>query len=157
MASKERLTTDAEPSTAEYGRSGDTTSHTVSNADNFTNEDYTVGWLCALPNELAASLAMLDQKHPDLLQAEKDSNAYSLGRIGPHNVVLACLPSGTTGTNPAATAAANLLRTFPKIRFGLMVGIGGGAPREPNDDPYEDLRLGDVVVSNPEGSQGKRR
>jgi ankyrin repeat domain-containing protein 50 len=157
MASKERLITDSEPSSAEHGRSTDSIPCAVSNADYFTNEDYTVGWICALPNELAASQAMLDQKHPDILQAEKDSNTYTLGRIGPHNVVLACLPSGTIGTNPAATAAANLVRTFPKIRFGLMVGIGGGAPGEPSDDPSEDLRLGDVVVSNPEGNQGRER
>ncbi|KAN0077424.1 hypothetical protein V8E54_005728 [Elaphomyces granulatus] len=48
-------------------------------------------------------------------------------RIGQHNVVLACLPSGTTGTGAAATAAKDLLRSFTKIRFGLMVGVGGGA------------------------------
>jgi nucleoside phosphorylase len=99
---------------------------------------------------------MLDDVHPDLPQDETDSNTYILGWIGPHNVVLACLPSGTTGTNPAATAAANLLCSFPKIRFGLMVGVGGGALGNPSNDPCEDLRLGDVVVSNPEGAYGKR-
>ncbi|KAI9766644.1 MAG: hypothetical protein M1839_004799 [Geoglossum umbratile] len=114
-----------------------------------TNTDYTVGWICALVEELAASRAMLDKKHVGLPQDEKDSNTYSLGQIGQHNVVLACLGSGATGTNSAATAAANMLRSFPKIRFGLMVGIGGGAPSEPSDDPRKDIRLGDVVVSNP--------
>lgn len=122
----------------------------------FTNSDYTVGWICALPIELAASTAMLDEQHPGLPQDENDSNTYTLGRIGPHNVVLACLPSGTTGIHPAAIAAANLLRSFPKIRFGLMVGIGGGAPSNPSDNPHEDLRLGDLVVSNPEGTFSKR-
>ena len=122
----------------------------------FTNNDYTVGWICALDIELAASQAMLDELHPCLPQAGQDSNTYTLGRIVPHNVVLACLPSGTTGTNPAATAATNMLRSFPKIRFGLMVGVGGGAPDDPCDDPYEDLHLGDVVVSSPEGACGKR-
>ena len=62
-----------------------------------TNSDYTVGWICALETELAASQAMLDEEHPDLPQAENDTNTYTLGRIGQHNVVLACLPSGTTG------------------------------------------------------------
>ena len=122
----------------------------------FTNNDYTVGWICALPIELAASTAMLDEQHPELPQDEKDSNTYTLGRIGPHNVVLACLPLGATGIHPAAIAAANLLRSFPKIRFGLMVGVGGGAPNKPSDDPHEDLRLGDVVVSTPKGTSGKR-
>ncbi|KAN0070269.1 hypothetical protein V8E54_011850 [Elaphomyces granulatus] len=117
----------------------------------FTNNDYTVGWICVLQAELAASQAMLDEEHPDLLQAENDTNTYTLGRIGQHNVVLACLPSGTTGISAAATAARDLLRSFPKVRFGLMVGVGGGAPSNPSDDPGEDIRLGDVVVSNPEG------
>jgi nucleoside phosphorylase len=34
-----------------------------------------------------------------------------------------------------------MVRTFPNIRFGLMVGIGGGAPSEDHD-----IRLGDIVV-----------
>ena len=71
---------------------------------NFTNNDYTVGWICVLETELAASQAMLDEKHPDLLRAENDTNTYTLGRIGQHNVVLACLPSGTRGIGAAATA-----------------------------------------------------
>jgi ankyrin repeat domain-containing protein 50 len=122
-----------------------------------TPSDYTVGWICALAVELAASRAMLDEEHPDLEEAENDTNTYTLGRIGPHNVVLACLPSGTAGIGAAATAAKDLLRSFPQVRFGLMVGVGGGAPSNPSDDPREDIRLGDVVVSNPEKNYGKGR
>ena len=40
-------------------------------------------------------------------------------------------------------------RSFPSIRFGLMVGIGGGAP-----SPKHDIRFGDVVVSCPIGRTG---
>ncbi|KID82995.1 tetratricopeptide repeat domain protein [Metarhizium guizhouense ARSEF 977] len=47
-----------------------------------------------------------------------------------------------------------LLHHFPNIRFGLMVGIGGGAPATPSDDPNKDIRLGDVVVSHSEGNHG---
>ena len=118
----------------------------------FTNVDYTVGWICTLEAELAASQAMLDKEHRDLLQAENDTNTYSLGQIGGHNVVLACLPSGTTGIGAAATAARDLLRSFPGVRFGLMVGVGGGAP---SNDPRQDIRLGDVVVSTPKDNDGK--
>ena len=133
-----------------------TAQYAPSNIHKFTNNDYTVGWICALDIELAASRVMFDELHPCLPQDGRDSNIYTLGRIVRHNVVLACLPSGTTGTNPAGTAAANMLRSFPKIRFGLMVGVGGEAPGDPSDDPYKDLHLGDVVVSNPEGACGKR-
>jgi nucleoside phosphorylase len=122
-----------------------------------TYNDYTVGWICTLQAELAVSQAMLDEEHPDLLQAENDTNTYTLGRMGKHNVVLACLPSGTTGSSAAATAARDLLRSFPRVRFGLMVGVGGGAPSIPSDDPCQDIRLGDVIVGNPEGGYGKGR
>ena len=126
----------------------------IDDESDFTNNDYTVGWICALEAELAASQAMLDREHPDHLQAENDTNTYTLGRIGRHNVVLACLPSGTTGISAAAIAARDLLRSFPRVRFGLMVGVGGGAP---SNDRCQDIRLGDVVVSTPKGNYGKAR
>lgn len=61
-------------------------------------EDYTVGWVCAFSIELTAALEMLDEEHQDLPQDANDTNLYTLGRIGEHNVVLACLPEGQTGT-----------------------------------------------------------
>jgi nucleoside phosphorylase len=42
-----------------------------------------------------------------------------------------------------------MLSSFPSIKFGLMVGIRGGIPSADND-----IRLGDVVVSKPEGTFG---
>ncbi|KAL7786332.1 WD40-repeat-containing domain protein [Trichoderma ceciliae] len=105
---------------------------------------YTLAWLCALPIELAAAAEMLDEEHDDLPLDDNDTNIYTLGRIGSHNIVLACLPAGQMGTNAAAAAAAQLTSTFPSIRFGLMVGIGGGVPSS-----EADIRLGDVVVSQP--------
>ncbi|KAN0087056.1 hypothetical protein V8E54_000744 [Elaphomyces granulatus] len=114
-----------------------------------THEDYTVAWICALPLETAAAKAMLDKTHLQLPQSAADDNAYMLGEISGHNIVIACLPSGVYGTISAATVAANMRNTFPSIRFGLMVGIGGGVPSTNND-----IRLGDVVVSKPTGVLG---
>ncbi|KAI6780066.1 Ankyrin repeat domain-containing protein 50 [Emericellopsis cladophorae] len=112
--------------------------------------DYTVGWVCALPLEMAAAQGMLDEIHPNLSeQASGDHNNYVLGQVGEHNVVIACLPVGIYGTTPAATVAKDMLRTFKSIRFGLMVGIGGGAPSSGHD-----IRLGDIVVSQPYGKTG---
>ena len=113
------------------------------------HEDYTVAWICALPLEAAASKAMLDKIHPELSQSIGDDNAYTLGEISGHNIVLTCLPSGVYGTVSAATVTARMRITFPSIRFGLMVGIGGGVPSTKND-----IRLGDVVVSKPTGALG---
>lgn len=53
---------------------------------------YTVGWICALPVELAAARIMLKEEH--LPHDGVGSTQYTLGRIGSHNVVLACLPAG---------------------------------------------------------------
>jgi hypothetical protein len=70
------------------------------------NEDYTVGWICALPLEKAAAKAALDEIHEKpQKQLSNDHNVYTLCRIGDHNVVIACLPAGRYGTNPAATVA----------------------------------------------------
>ena len=120
-----------------------------------TKNDYTVGWICALHIELTASSGMLDEVHISLDSAQGDDNNYTLGRIGEHNVVIAGLPAGNMGITPAAKVAADMLRSFPRIRFGLMVGIGGGAPSPNELPPNEDIRLGDVVVSIPNRELGK--
>jgi nucleoside phosphorylase len=109
-----------------------------------SHQDYTVGWICALSTELTAAMAMLDEEHLPLEQHARDNNTYTLGRIGEHNVVIACLPAGQMGNNSAATVATQMQYSFRVIRFGLMVGIGGGVPSEEHD-----IRLGDVVASNP--------
>ena len=113
------------------------------------HQDYSVGWICALPTELAAAAAMLDERHDPLPQNPHDDINYNLGRIGNHNVVIACLPLGVSGTISAARVASTLSYTFPSIKFGLMVGVGGGAPSKRND-----IRLGDVVVSKPSQDSG---
>jgi nucleoside phosphorylase len=107
-------------------------------------EEYTVGWVCALSTELAAAQEMLDEEHDDAERDEHDNNLYSLGRIGEHNVVIVCLPAGSTGNNHAAAVATQMRSTFRSMQFSLMVGIGGGVP-----SPETDVRLGDVVVSQP--------
>jgi nucleoside phosphorylase len=112
-------------------------------------DDYTVGWVCALPVELVAAQEMLDVEHNTPFYDAHDSNLYTCGRIGEHNVVIACLPEGQTGTNSAAAVAVQMKSTFSSMRFGLMVGIGGGVPSK--DD---DVRLGDVVVSKPHKTHG---
>ncbi|KAF4992136.1 hypothetical protein FDECE_13807 [Fusarium decemcellulare] len=107
-----------------------------------SHDCYTVAWVCALHIEMAAARAMLDEIHGDLPTHANDPNSYILGRIQQHNVVLACLPNAQYGLNNAAIVVTNLIRTFPSIQLGLMVGIGGAAPNK------ADLRLGDIVVGS---------
>jgi nucleoside phosphorylase len=91
---------------------------------------------------------MLDSIHnPFKAQPKHDQNNYTLGNIGKHNIAIACLPG--YGVVSAAVAAKSMQNTFPRIRFGLMVGIRGGILSVEND-----IRLGDIVVSLPTGQHG---
>ncbi|KAJ2978656.1 hypothetical protein NUW58_g7430 [Xylaria curta] len=110
-----------------------------------THDAYTVGILCAMDLERNAVRYMLDGEHQRLRAQSGDSNSYTLGELHGHNVVLACLPS-QQGKGAAATVATNMSRSFPSIKWRLFVGIGGGVPSAKHD-----IRLGDVVISMPEG------
>ncbi|KAF4422351.1 Ankyrin-1 [Colletotrichum fructicola] len=111
-------------------------------------EQYTVGWICAIKPEFVAAQEFLDEEHDaeGISAAVHDNNSYAFGRIGQHNVVIAVLPDGEYGTSSAATVVRDMVHSFPNIRIGLMVGIGGGAPTS-----KDDVRLGDIVVSAPRG------
>ncbi|KAE8423554.1 purine and uridine phosphorylase [Aspergillus pseudocaelatus] len=117
-----------------------------------THKDYTVAWVVVLQVELTPARKLLDKEDEPLPRSKKDDNNYVLGQSGEHNIVIT-RPS-VYGTNATAHAVANMLRTFPNVRFGLLVGIGGGAPKPPRKDPNKDIRLGDVVVSFPKGGHG---
>ncbi|KAK5237901.1 hypothetical protein LTR47_000994 [Exophiala xenobiotica] len=108
-------------------------------------EDFTVGWICALHIELTAAREALDEEYERL----DDVAHCTLGRIGQHNVAVACLPEGHLGTSSAAAVADHMQNVFPALRYGLMVGIAGGVPSK-----SVDIRLGDVVISCPQGRYG---
>jgi nucleoside phosphorylase len=111
---------------------------------------YTIGWICAVEVEYVAAQEFLDEEHegPEYV-SQHDNNNYTLGRIGKHKVVIATLPLGEYGIASAATVARDMLSSFPNIRIGLMVGIGGGAPSSKHD-----IRLGDIVVGIPSSGKG---
>lgn len=120
------------------------------NQPRLSQDEYTVGWICALTTEYVAAQVFLEQEHaPPAHTAPHDNNDYTLGRIGGHNVVIAVLPDGEYGTASATGVARDMLSTFRNIRIGLMVGIGGGAPTL-----EKDIRLGDIVVCKPQNGLG---
>ncbi|GLI80402.1 hypothetical protein PoHVEF18_008756 [Penicillium ochrochloron] len=113
-------------------------------------DSYTVAWICALEEEFFCACRMLDEQFtgPEISD-DNDDHTYIYGRIAKHFVVIACPPASQYGTISTARVAPDMIRTFPYLRFVLMVGIGGGAPTARND-----IRLGDVVVSHPKGEFG---
>lgn len=116
------------------------------------HDDYTIAIICPMGDEMSPVLALLDETHGNL-STNRDQNAYKLGTIGQHNVVVAGMPM--IGNNAASMVVTQLLNDFGRIRFGLLVGIGGGIPDEDyEDDDLIDIRLGDVVVSESRGTFG---
>ncbi|KAL4736661.1 nucleoside phosphorylase domain-containing protein [Aspergillus similis] len=105
--------------------------------------DYQVACITVIPDEYAAFKLMFDLTHERPIGIDRrDPNHYEFGEVAGHNVVLC--PAARSGTNNAAITATDLRRTFPGLRFGLLVGIGGGVPNASCD-----IRLGDVVVAAP--------
>ncbi|KAF4994655.1 hypothetical protein FGRMN_5652 [Fusarium graminum] len=110
--------------------------------------EYRIAIICALKLEADQVRAVFDTfwaDHPEgdgITKAHGDTNIYTTGKIGAHNVVLAHMPQYGKGTS--ASVAANIRHTFPDIILALVVGICGGMPRVEG----QELFLGDVVISN---------
>ncbi|KAK4223175.1 nucleoside phosphorylase domain-containing protein [Podospora fimiseda] len=106
--------------------------------------DFGIAIMCALPLE-ATTVSELFEERWDVMKLEiqpNDANAYSIGSIGPHSVVLVHLPR--VGKVSYATIAAHLGRSFPSLRLAVLVGICGGIPAGSDDQ----VLLGDVVISD---------
>ncbi|KAK5050967.1 hypothetical protein LTR84_003526 [Exophiala bonariae] len=107
-----------------------------------STSDYTVGCICPMGMEVAPVKAILDHEHTKP-PTPRGNNTYIFGEISGHNVVIAVLSE--VGNIAAAIKAAQLKHDFPSIKFGLLVGFGGGVPNIHN---AVDIRLGDVVVGS---------
>ncbi|KKO97162.1 hypothetical protein THAR02_10737 [Trichoderma harzianum] len=109
-------------------------------------ENYTIGWICALPVEAECALYMLDVRHRGIFPfVHGDDNQYEAGKIAGHNVVIASLPKKSIGSVSVATLASQMRQSFRNLRYGLMVGIGAGVPGRALKP---DIRLGDVIVAS---------
>ncbi|KAK7426542.1 hypothetical protein QQZ08_007001 [Neonectria magnoliae] len=63
--------------------------HEPRNGSLTSHDRYTIAWICALHIEMAAVRAMLDEVYEDLFGLRNDSNAYTVGSIEHHNIVIA--------------------------------------------------------------------
>ncbi|KAF3932112.1 hypothetical protein ABW20_dc0107063 [Dactylellina cionopaga] len=116
-------------------------------ATSLKRSDFEITIICALPLEASAIKTILEQTDISTYNNEdddsgagksaSDSNQYTIGKIGRHNVVLVHMPS--MGKISAAAAASNLKHSFRNIKLALLVGICGGVPKG-------DIRLGDVAI-----------
>ena len=112
------------------------------------SEAVTIGIMTALPEEFAAVRAQMD----DTSEHEGGrGQLYVLGKIparndGQHQLALTMTDMGN---NMAAARATAFLHDFPSIGEIIMVGIAGAVPNPTKAD--EHVRLGDIVVSGPQG------
>ncbi|RMJ16217.1 hypothetical protein CDV36_004115 [Fusarium kuroshium] len=104
--------------------------------------------ICALSLEADAIEALFDHHWKDdqvfYGKAPGDTNVYSPGVMGRHNVVLVYM-SGM-GKSAAAAAAASCRISFPKINLAILVGVCGAVPVI--HDTGQRINLGDVIISN---------
>lgn len=107
--------------------------------------DFEIAIICALPVESRAVEALFDEfwEEMDYRKAAGDTNAYTLGRIGRHNVVIAHMQG--MGKANAANVATCFRFSFPSIKLGFVVGICGGVPTGTGKET--EIILGDVIIS----------
>lgn len=111
----------------------------------YRREDFQIAIVCALVLEYDAVSLLFDQFWDEddepYGRARGDTNTYTTGRIGKHNVVLALLPN--IGKVAAAGVAASVRSSYSGLRLAFLVGICGGVP----DAGTDEALLGDVVIS----------
>jgi hypothetical protein len=115
---------------------------------------YQVAWICASDSELSAARLIVNDRQqiagPTVrVTSGDDAIICYLRRVAGHHVVMACFSKDLPYLN---LKSSSLLRTFPNIRLGLVVGIGSGAP-----SPQHDVRLGDIVVDGLSTTSGSRK
>jgi hypothetical protein len=76
-----------------------------------------------------AAQAFLDGKYerPEYI-SPNNNNDYILNKIRKHNIVIIILPDNEYNIFSIIRIISRILFSFPNVRIGLMVGIGGDTP-----------------------------
>ncbi|KKK20491.1 hypothetical protein ARAM_005192 [Aspergillus rambellii] len=107
-----------------------------------SDTEHLIALICESPFDLAVLKAMIDVSQGRITGPSlEDDNTYELGLIADHKVLILCLHTGYLDGEGAAAAVMRMFQSFPSIRVGIMVGVGGGVPSAKND-----IRRRDVVV-----------
>ena len=108
-------------------------------------EDFRIAIICALILEYDAISLIFDRFWDEdgdpYGKAPGDTNQYTTGRIGKHDVVLVLLPN--IGKPSAAGAAASFRSSYTRLELAFLVGVCGGVPYIGRDE----VLRGDVVIS----------
>ncbi|KAL4925973.1 5'-methylthioadenosine/S-adenosylhomocysteine nucleosidase family protein [Aspergillus undulatus] len=108
-------------------------------------EQFSIAVFCALPKEADAVVELFDDiwTRGAYDKAAPDDNAYTVGRIGRHNVVLVHMAG--MGKGVACQAASSTKSSFPGVKLAFVVGICGAVPF---GDGQSEVILGDVVIGS---------
>ncbi|KAJ8128376.1 hypothetical protein O1611_g5258 [Lasiodiplodia mahajangana] len=111
---------------------------------------YTMVWIAPLQTVADAAFHMMENKHNGRFKASQGEYCEFLaGDTLGHNVVIATLPPGKEYDADSDTHLASLAEQyFPKLQFGLFVGVATGLPNL-HARPPRDIRLGDILVADP--------
>ncbi|KAK2782650.1 hypothetical protein FQN53_009666 [Emmonsiellopsis sp. PD_33] len=112
-----------------------------------SRDGFKVAIICALPLEAEAVEALFDEIYDrsGMIYGKQtgDTNLYTTGRIGKHDIVLCCMPE--MGKVSAANVSSLLTISYSCIQLALVVGICGGAP---SSSSHQQIFLGDVIISD---------
>ncbi|EMT64801.1 Heterokaryon incompatibility protein 6, OR allele [Fusarium odoratissimum] len=109
--------------------------------------NYRIAIVAPLPEDYETAKALLDEPQPEY-HLTNSGAACSLGKVGPHNVVLLGKTGNMLNVSVFVKATVDeLLETFHSIRAGFLIGVDATAPEESLAKP------GDIVVGFPQGFQ----
>lgn len=113
--------------------------------------DYTIAWITDEEGQKAAwrhSQGQNPQPEPkDFARSDTDLNQYTWGQLGCHNDVVVVPPKKVSATQTVQA----LLAAVPDVRFGLFVGTAALNPERAKE---ADIRLGDLMISEPGKAPG---
>jgi hypothetical protein len=109
--------------------------------DDHDNRQYHVAWILTSFDRHEIVTQFFDVAF-DLTPYTSTSSeiAYTRGKVGPHNVVVASTNHNSTSQRSSRDIAESLLEAFPYIRAGFLVSDNATVPRD------GDAKVGDVVL-----------
>lgn len=105
---------------------------------------YLVALILPLKEDYEIAVKLLDNLFVQR-SLHSSGTEYTLGRAGPHHLVLAAGLDNASAAELVATVVPDLLKEYPFIRAGFLVGVGAMAPRGGL------AQAGNIVVGMPQG------